>query len=63
MEYFIGYELQGDAAEWHIRVAREIFEKFNNYKIHDKIPPHITIFRPFNTEDIGSIKSLLLEWT
>ncbi len=62
MKYFIGYLIEGQAAQWHSRVAREIFEKFNNYKIHEKIPPHLTIYRPFDTTDVGPLKNLLAMW-
>src|SRR3989344_5293557 len=62
MEYFIGYLIQGDAKTWHREVSKKISEKFKTWEIHEKIPPHITIFRPFNTGDINSVKSLLLEW-
>lgn len=63
MKYFIGYLIQGDVARWHVQTAKDISEKFNTWKIHEKIPPHITIFRPFDVEDISSIKDLLSEWT
>ncbi len=63
MKYFIGYLIQGEMATWHINLAKSISEKFNTWKLHEKLPPHITIFYPFNTDNIDIIKNLLVSWT
>lgn len=63
MRYFIGYLIQDEAATWHFNLVKNISEKFNTWKLHEKIPPHITIFPPFETEDIDEIKKLLRDWT
>lgn len=60
---FIGYLIQKEAAEWHINLTKDISNKFNTWKIYEKIPPHITIFQPFDSEDTSSIKSLLRDWS
>ena len=62
MKYFIGYLIQGEAAAWHVNLAKNISDKFNTWKLHEKIPPHITIFQPFDTDDINPIKNLLRSW-
>src|SRR3989338_10436352 len=62
MKYFVGYLIQGEAAKWHVDLAKEISQKFNTWKIHENIPPHITIVYPFDTEKIMTIKDLLREW-
>jgi len=62
MDYFIGYLIQGEVADWHIDVAKKISEKFKIWKLHEKLPPHITIFYPFSTGDIRSIKNILKNW-
>jgi len=63
MRYFIGYLIQGEAGEWHYTLAKEISEKSNTWKIYKKIPPHITVFRPFDAADVSPVKNLLREWT
>lgn len=63
MRYFIGYLIQGEAGEWHRTLAQEISEKFHTWQIREHVPPHITIFRPFDADDVFSVKSLLCEWT
>lgn len=59
---FIGYLMRGGAAEWHRRTSKEISEKFGTWKIYEKIPPHITIFQPFDTNDLSPAKNVLKEW-
>ena len=63
MKFFIGYLIEGEAAVWHNDLARDISEKFNIWNIADTRPPHITIFRPFETESIETILGLLEDWT
>jgi 2'-5' RNA ligase len=62
MRYFIGYLLDGEAARWHAEAAREISEKFETWPLNEKIPPHITIYRPFDSSDLSGVKKLLKEW-
>lgn len=63
MNYFVAYALEGDARQWHIETAEGIYEKFHNCKIHDKIPPHVTIMSPFVAKDVSSLKKILRQWT
>ncbi len=63
MRYFIGYLIQGEAAEWHRNCAKEISKKFNTEKIYERIPPHITLVPPFDAEDIFSVKDTVHAWT
>lgn len=63
MKYFIGYLIEGEAATWHINVVKNISEKFSTWKLHEKLPPHITIFYPFDAEDIKPVVNLLGNWT
>lgn len=62
MKYFIGYLIQGKAAIWYVNLAKNISERFNTWKLYEKIPPHITIFQPFDTDDISSIEDFLTSW-
>lgn len=62
MNYFIGYFMKGEVAEWHKSLTKHIYEKFNTWKIYEKLPPHVTIFYPFTTDTLQPIKELLQEW-
>ncbi|KKS84901.1 MAG: hypothetical protein UV60_C0013G0018 [Parcubacteria group bacterium GW2011_GWA2_43_11] len=62
MKYFIGHLIEGEAANWHESIARDISDKFDTWKLHEKIPPHITIFYPFSKEDISSLVNFLQNW-
>jgi len=62
MKYFVGYLIQGKTAKWHFNLVKNVSEKFNTFKLHERVFPHITIFRPFETGDIDSIKGILRSW-
>ncbi len=53
--YFLGYHITGEAARWHRSIAIDIAERFGTAKIYEKAPPHITMYRPFITNDIATI--------
>ncbi len=63
MKYFVGYLIQGEVAEWHTNITKKISEKFNTWKVYEKIPPHITIFYPEGVEDISPIRNHIKDWT
>lgn len=60
MKYFIGYLIEGTAAEYHRHIMREISEKFGTRM--RRTPSHVTLFRPFETDDISPVVSILREW-
>ena len=57
--YFVGYLIRGEAAAWHMSVVKHVAERFNSKKLYEKVPPHLTLYRPFTTNDIESIKEIL----
>lgn len=63
MKYSIVYEIKGEAGAWHQKIAREISEKFGTWKMHEVLPPHITLFYPFETSNIDSVNNFLREIT
>jgi 2'-5' RNA ligase len=63
MKYFVGYLISGEAAEWHINLAKSISEKFGTWKIYEKLPPHVTIFYLSELEDLTPVRELLQNWT
>jgi len=62
MKYFVGYLIKGKAEEWHIKTAKDIANKFNTWKIYEKLPPHITIFYLGGVEDVSDIRNFLKNW-
>lgn len=62
MKYFIGHLIEGEAVLWHNTITKDIAEKFNIWKMYEKGPPHITIFYPFETEDIGPVANTIKQW-
>ena len=40
-----------------------ISDKFNTWKLHEKLPPHITIFYPFSAENIEPVVNFLKNWS
>ena len=63
MNYLIGYQLVGDAALWSASLSSEISEALGTWKLHESTPPHITLFRPFEVDDIASVKGILQDWS
>lgn len=63
MKYFIGYELQGEARDYHIKLSDNLVSRFNLRKLSEYIPPHITLKAPFETESIGEVNALLEQFS
>lgn len=53
MKYFVAYLLSGDAKVYHERLTRELSEKYRITPLHERIPPHITVKAPFETDEMG----------
>lgn len=63
MKYFIGYLIEGKASEWYLSIAKDISEKFNTWKLYEKLPAHVTVFYPFETDDVESVGNFIKKWT
>jgi len=63
MVYLVAYVIEGKAGMWHRELSEVISKKFNIWKIYKKIPPHITLYRPFDIIDITPVKMMLSQWT
>lgn len=61
MKYFIGYAISGEAKDYLYNLTKEISEKYDTWPLHEKIPPHLTIYRPFDSEDLELVRSVLKE--
>lgn len=53
MKYFIAHLLSGDAKVFHESVARELSFRFHTAPLYERLPPHITIKAPFETDEAG----------
>ncbi|MCC6405451.1 MAG: 2'-5' RNA ligase family protein [Candidatus Yanofskybacteria bacterium] len=61
MRYFIGYLIEGAAGAWHRELARRLSELFGTRKPYEKVPPHITLVPPFDTDDIERVEVVVGE--
>ncbi|KKT42149.1 MAG: hypothetical protein UW30_C0002G0060 [Candidatus Giovannonibacteria bacterium GW2011_GWA2_44_13b] len=59
MRYCIVYLLFGEAKAAHEKLTAEIADKFGVFRLNGYFPPHITLRRPFETDSIEEIGSLV----
>jgi 2'-5' RNA ligase len=59
MRYFVGFQVIGEAAEWYENITSEISSTFEIQNPCDVAPPHITVFRPFESYDTEAITNTL----
>jgi hypothetical protein len=53
LKYFIAHLLTGDAKAFHEGVTRELSTRFGTLPLHDRLPPHLTVKAPFETDERG----------
>lgn len=53
MKYFVAHLLSGDAKTYHANLTRALAAKYRIIPLHDRIPPHITVKPPFETDEQG----------
>lgn len=63
MRYFIGFLIEGETGAWHEALTRDISGRFGTRKLHEHVAPHVTLYRPFDTDSVEPVKTLLREWT
>ncbi|MDE2079134.1 MAG: 2'-5' RNA ligase family protein [Patescibacteria group bacterium] len=56
MKYFIAHLLSGDAAAFHEGVTRELSARFGTFPLHERVPPHLTVKTPFETDEHGILE-------
>jgi 2'-5' RNA ligase len=59
MKYFIAYLLTGEAAKKHDSLTGEIADKFGVFRLTGFIPPHVTLKRPFDSENLAEVEGAL----
>ena len=57
--YFIGYHIEGEAGVWHRNLTASVARECGLPPLHKKIPPHITVFRPFFSSDITPVEAVV----
>jgi 2'-5' RNA ligase len=63
MKYFIAYVIKGEARDYHIKLGDSIAQQFNYKPLSLKVPPHLTLKAPFETDnDIQAVESLLAKF-
>ena len=60
---FIGYPIEGAAAAWQASLMKALSARFGAPRLHERIPPHLTICRPFEVEDPLSLESVVQAWS
>ena len=63
MRYFIGYLFEGEARNYLEEISEDISQTFGTRPLHRRTPPHLTLYRPFETEDIRLERQILSEWS
>lgn len=53
MKYLIAHLLSGEAKAGHARIADELALRFKALPLRERIPPHITVKPPFETDESG----------
>jgi len=53
VKYFVAHLLSGDAKAYHANLTRELAARFRIIPLHARIPPHVTIKPPFETDEAG----------
>lgn len=55
--YFIGYYIEGEAGKRHRNLTASVARECGLPPLHKKIPPHITLYRPFFSSDITPVEA------
>ncbi len=53
MRYFVAHLLSGEAKAFHESLTRELTLRFHTEPLFERIPPHITVKPPFETDEAG----------
>ncbi len=53
MKYFVAHLLSGDVERYYEALSREISRRFQTLPLHERVPAHITLKPPFETDEDG----------
>ncbi|MDB5258872.1 MAG: Diverged enzyme [Candidatus Taylorbacteria bacterium] len=53
MKHIIVHLIRGEAQNAHENITRDLTEKFATHPLHERIPPHLTLKRPFELDEQG----------
>lgn len=64
MQYFLGIHLTGEAGDYLHRLTGQIAERFGTWALHERVPPHITLFRPFDADatELEQVQEIVQQW-
>ncbi len=62
MKYFAGFLIEGEAAEWHSRLASEVARAIGSESLPDHIQPHVTVYYFGELNDTSDIMPILEKW-
>ncbi|MBM3231863.1 2'-5' RNA ligase family protein [Candidatus Pacearchaeota archaeon] len=63
MRYFIGYLIKGQAKQYHNNLCSNLANEFGIKYLPYKVPSHLTLKAPFETEDITQIEKILEQFS
>jgi hypothetical protein len=53
LKYLVAHLLSGDAKRFHLALARELSVRYRTLPLFERIPPHVTVKPPFETDEAG----------
>ena len=53
MRFIIAHLIEGEAKQRHKALTTELAEKFDIFPLHERIPPHLTLKRWWESEDVN----------
>jgi 2'-5' RNA ligase len=53
LKYLVAHLLSGEAKASHQKIARELSHRFKTPPLYERIPPHVTVKPPFETDEAG----------
>lgn len=62
MRHFIGYLGKGEVEEYYNALTTELHEKFGIRNLSLRVPPHLTLKYPFETDDAADTESRMKEF-
>jgi 2'-5' RNA ligase len=51
MKYFVAHIIRGEAGKYHKEISSILAKEFNKKPISEKLPPHLTLKAPFETDE------------
>lgn len=59
MRYFVGYLVEGEAAQYYEKITADLAGRFGVKNLAERIMPHLTLKAPFESQDILPLERTL----